>query len=337
MIDTVALLLADRSPVLRYRALTEVDGASRGDPEVVAIAVEKEAAPEIDAALAAPERDAREWSFTLSRLSYLGVSRGHASVDDLAERIFASQRADGSWPSQDWAGEEQRPRKGARPPGEGYQWRLLQTALPLRGLCAAGYATDERAEHAFGWLLERRLDDGSFPYGVVAGRTKPGGVVGYRRLPRSEGCRATTTGVLACLAHHPDRRGSDDARTALDLLLQRETREESTLGFEVARLLGVEQPRGLATFYGKFDLAFVLDIASRLGASTDDGRVADLVDFLESKRGPYGLWEHPVHPHLSRWLTLDILSSLRRLEVGDWVGTDLRADFRAYPKRRRRY
>ena len=341
----VALLLADRSPALRYRSLVELDGAARDDPEVVALRDDIPTSLEVADVLATVTAggDSRALSVALSRLAYLGVTREYPAVEDIAERIFAAQRNDGSWSAGGmYASADRKPSKRAKspsalPPDEGYKWRTLQTALPLRGLAAAGYATDPRAERAFQWIVERRLDDGSFPYGLVQGRSVPGGVVGYRRLPHAEGCRATTTGVLACMVHHPEYRTSEDARVALDLLLQRETREESTLGFEVARMLGLESGTGFATFYARFDLAFILDLATRIGVSKDDERAADLVAFLESKRGPYGLWDHPSHPHLSRWLSFDILASLRRLESGDWTGTDLHVPFRPYPKRRKRY
>jgi hypothetical protein len=211
----------------------------------------------------------------------------------------------------------------------------LQTAIPLRGLAAAGLATDPRAERGYDWLLGQRLPDGSWPVGVASGQR--GYIAGYRRLPRAAGCRANTTGALACLALHPARRTGEPARAALDLLLARETRDEWALGYEVARLTGVEPVRGFITFYARFDLALLVDLAGRCGASTADGRVADLVGFLASLRGRHGLWEHPAHPQLSRWLTLDLLAALARLAAGDWAGTDLRIPFRAYPKRPRRY
>ena len=209
----------------------------------------------------------------------------------------------------------------------------LQTSLPLRGLAAAGYATDPRAERAYEWLLAQRLDDGAWPLGTAAGQ--PGYIAGYRKLPGSQGCRVNTQAALACLALHPGLRTSVEARMALDLLLQRETREEWSLGSEVARLLGVEEAAGFVTFYARFDLAFVLDLASRIGASADDPRVGDLVAFLDGLRGPGGLWEHPTHPELTRWLTFDMLASLRRLEAGSWIGTAPRVPFRAYRRPRR--
>jgi hypothetical protein len=105
----------------------------------------------------------------------------------------------------------------------------------------------------------------------------------------------------------------------------------------VARLTGVEPPTGFVTFYARFDLAFVLELAARCGAARDDARVAGLVDFLLGLRGENGLWQHPSYPELARWLTFDILVNLRRLEAGDWVGLAPRTSFHAYPKRRRRY
>jgi hypothetical protein len=209
----------------------------------------------------------------------------------------------------------------------------LQVSIPLRGLAAVGRATDPRAERAYEWLLAQRLEDGAWPTGQVAGQ--PGGVPGYRRLPGSRGCRANTQGALACLTMHPERARSEPARRALDLLLQRETRDEWALGTEVARLLAYEEGAGFLTFYARFDLAFVLDLASRAGASQADPRVADLIAFLRGRCGPEGLWQHPSHPELARWLTFDLLLSLRRLQGGDWAGDGPRLKFTAYPSRNR--
>lgn len=325
-VDALPLLLADRSVALRVRALREVCGVAEDDVELRDLTKRLRDSPEVLEAFASADGDLRTLSFALSRLAFLGVQRDNPRVDEIAERLFRVQRKDGSWPS---------PRAGQRGRDSQYQMIPLQTSLPLRGLAAAGYATDPRAERAYEWLLANRLEDGSWPTGIASGQK--GYVAGYRRLPRSEGCRANTTGALVCFALHPHRRTSDDVRTALDLLLRRETRDEWTLGFEVARLLGAEPVRGFVTFYARFDLAFLLAVAGRCGASLEDDRVRDLVAFIESLRGRYGLWDHRDHPQLSRWLTLDLLSSLRRLETGDWTGDDLRTPFTAYPKRRRRF
>ena len=213
----------------------------------------------------------------------------------------------------------------------------LQTAFPLHGLAACGYATDPRAERAYDWLLAQLLPDGAWPTGMASGNL--GYVAGYRRLAHSRwGCRANTTGALTCLALHPQRRNSAEARRALDLLLGRETREEHTLGFEVARLIGAEPARGFFTFHARFDLALVLDLCWRIGAARDDARVDGIVEFVKGLQGAYGLWEYPAHPQVSRWLTFDLLRSLSRLdESGEWLSAEPRTPFRAYSRQPKRY
>jgi hypothetical protein len=204
-----------------------------------------------------------------------------------------------------------------------------------------GFATDPRAERAYEWLLGTRLPDGSWPAGPKADLGDPGRPSQpepeYRRLARGHGCRSATTGVVACLALHPEHNRSGAARIGIDHLLARETREESTLGWEVSRLVALERAMGHVTFYVTFDLAFLLDLASRCGVSADDRRVRDLVTWLEIRRGPYGLWEHHAHPQLSRWLTFDLECSLRRLEGGDWIGNEEATTFDPYHGGRRRY
>jgi hypothetical protein len=317
------LLLCDPSPALRLRVLTELFDLTGDDPEVADLARRRLRSREVTQLLATEERDLKGLAWQLCRLAYLGIDRGHKRVGELAEAVFAQQLDDGSFPL-----------RAFRPDGT-YSMMPLQVSLPLRGLAAAGYGTDPRAERAYEWLLAQRLDDGSWPTARAAGQ--PGYVAGYRKLPGSAGCRANTQAALACLAEHLQRARSEPARRALNLLPRRETRDEWALGTEVARRCGLEPPAGFLTFYARFDLAFVLELASGAGASTDDERVAELVAFLESRRGPAGLWQHPVYPELSRWLTFDLSLSLRRLATGDWAGLGPRSRFRAYPAPARRY
>jgi hypothetical protein len=103
-------------------------------------------------------------------------------------------------------------------------------------------------------------------------------------------------------------------------------------------MIGVEPPRGFFTWYARFDLAQVLDLCWRIGASREDARVDELVRAVDDMRGPRGLWDYPAHPQVSRWLTFDLLRSLSRLdESGDWFSLEPRTPFQAYPKRPRRY
>jgi hypothetical protein len=307
------LLLADRSPSLRLRALTELADVAADDPEAAGLRAAIAASAEVRRALADRPADSAGLGYLLCRLAYLRYDG--AEVTEIAEELFARQQPDGSWPL--WLDERpaagpDRGRGRRRPRAESYTVVPVQTAVPLRGLAAAGRATDPRAERAYEYLLRQRLDDGSWPSDRKADLA-PSSVPGYRRLPGSSGCRATTTAVVACLALHPSRRASAVTAMALGHLLAAASREEWSLGWEVARLLGWETAEGRFTFYARLDLGFLLDLATRCQPQAADPRLAGLAEFLEERRGPFGLWEHPAHPQLSRWLTLDLDSSLRRL------------------------
>ncbi|MBN1935567.1 MAG: hypothetical protein JW934_12945, partial [Anaerolineae bacterium] len=277
---------------------------------------------------------ARATCLTLMRLGYLGFGRSCPAVRNGAEYLFGLQQEDGGWPI---------PRGGVEGgEHEGYSMVPLQTALPLRALAMCGYGTDPRAERAYEWLLSRRLDDGAWPTGIAGGMEADGVygyVAGYRRLAHSRwGCRSNTTGSLLCLTHHSERRRSAEARRALDLLLGRETREAQNVGLEVARLVGAQPVRGFFTFFARFDLALLLDLCWRIGATAEDARVVDLVEFVIGLRGEYGLWDYASAPQASRWVTFDIVRSLLRLQVeGDWVGAEPRTPFQPYPARRKRF
>jgi hypothetical protein len=342
------LLLADPSPCLRMLVLRELLGRPADDGEVTELAGLREGDPMVAGLLELQEADG-SWQQTdpsvagtsghgeayvptgraLTRLGYLGFGPEHPAVQGGAEYLFSQQQSDGSWPL---------PRRGVdgeRTPG--YSMVPLQTALPLRGLAACGYATDARAERAYEWLLAQRLPDGAWPTGLASG--VHGGVAGYRRLAHSRwGCRSNTTGALICLALHPQQRSSPEARRALDLLLGRETRETHVLGYEVARMAGFEPAHGFLTYYARFDLAMILDLCWRTGAPLADERVADLVNFVRGLQGPYGLWECTLQSQAVRWLTFDLLRSLSRLEGHtDWLSLEPRTPFRPYPRRQRRY
>lgn len=293
-----ALLLGDPSPSLRWRAAVELEGLD--DEDVQAWQAEIAGSPPVRSLLdrLAAERQPRAAGYLLCQLAYLGYQGPELAT--AVEALFAQQQKDGSWDTP--------PDENA----EGARFVTMQTVVPLRGIAAAGFGTDPRAERAYDWLLEARLPDGSWPSGPKAdlggkGRPAPPEKE-YRRLPHGAGCRSATTGAVACLALHPTRRRDDAAKRGVEHLLARETREESTLGWEVSRLVGLEPATGVVTFYVTFDLAFLLDLASRC-----EVHPGDLAEWLESRRGPYGLWQHPTHPQLSRWLTFDLESSLRRL------------------------
>ena len=334
--NPVALLLADPSPCLRSLVLTRLLGRGSDDPEAGQVAALRET-DRLFTSLAETQGADGSWDDTpsaLARLGFLGFGPVHPVIRRGVDALFSRQRRDGSWPiprgTPDDGGPERRR----------YDMIPLQTALPLIGLSAAGFAEDPRAERGFEWLLGKRLEDGSWPTGLSSGVY--GGVAGYRRLPHSRwGCRSNTTAVLIALSLHPVRRAGPEARRAMDHLLARETREQYALGFETARTLGFERIRGFFTRYALFDPALVLELAARIGADAGDDRVRELRNFVLESRGPYGLWEYRPEPHASRWVSYSLLDTLRRLDGAGggepWVGMEPRTPFRAYRRPKKRW
>ncbi len=347
----VPLLLTDPSPCLRWLVLRELLHYPDEAPEVAELAEARLSDPRLTSILSLQEPDG-SWeggglaegrtggsrilstAFAMARLAFLGFDRTLPSVQRAAGYLFAQQQEDGSWPLARNADEIE---PDEAPKREGYSMIPLQTAFPLRGLAACGYASDPRCERAYDWLLAQRLADGAWPTGMASGVF--GYVAGYRRLPHSRwGCRSNTTGALLCLSLHQERRHSQPAQRALDLLLGRETREKQLFGYEVARFLGAERARGFITFFARFDLALILSLCSRMGVSTSDARLEELVKFILSMQGEYGLWEYPSRPQVSRWLTFDIMRSLASLDESlDWVNLEPRSPFQPYPKREKRF
>ncbi len=317
-----ALLLADRSASLRLLVLRDLLGRGDDDSEIRELEAARMQDPLLVSLLDA-QSESGAWAAqsgygsrgvlqgtaqALLRLGALGLDAGQAAVRRGAEFLFTQQNEDGSWPLV--SDLEPGDRYGS------YDMIPLQTAMPLRGLAAVGYATDVRAERAYEWLLDQRLDDGSWPTGRAAGVF--GRVAEYRRLPQSRwGCRSNTTGALLCLANHPQRCTSPEAQGALDHLLARKTRERQDFGFEAARIIGAEKASGLFTYFARFDIALLLSLCWRTGGSREDERVSDVVRTILSWQGEYGLWEYLPRPQASRWVTFDVLRSLSRLEVVD--------------------
>ena len=336
------LLLADMSPCLRYLVLRDLLGNRDEASELKAL---RDTDPLVKDLVSlqnddgswgrgsidgnAPAGDVQITAQALTRLGYLGYGPDYPPVRRGAEYLFTQQRDDGSWPLGNVAADIEG--------GQVYDVMSLQTSLPLRGLAECGYAEDPRAETAYDWLMEERLGDGAWPTGRAKGVY--GYVAGYRRIAHSRwGCRSNTTSALVCLSLHSARRRSLEARRALDLLLGRETRERHHMGYDAARTIGAEASTGFITYYARFDLAQVLCLCSRVGATLEDPRVGDIVEHVKEIQGPYGLWEYTEKPHASRWVTYDLLRSLSGLDAEtEWVSLEPRTPFQPYPRRRKRF
>jgi hypothetical protein len=343
------VLLADPSPSLRLLVLKDIYHRSDDDDEVREVKEFQKADPLIMRFLALQNEDGsfrggeggggvfgsiRLTTHVLMGLGYCGLGPKNSAVRRGAEFIFSHQQADGSFPLATQGGLFD----GGKFEDEiKYHIIPFQTAFPLLGLAWAGYATDQRTEKAYDWLLREELPQGGWPSGrhydqyIFAG--------GYRRLAHSKfGCRTNTTAATCALALHPTRRFSPSAQRGLDLLLAHEHHPVNTLGFEVARILGIEPIRGGFTYFKRYDVAQILDLCWRIGASLEDERVAENVKFVKRLQGPYGLWEYQRFPEMSRWISFDLLRSLSRLdEYTNWLSMEPRTPFQPYPKKPRRF
>lgn len=343
------LLLADPSPSLRLLVLRDLLGRSETDDEVQELKLLQNSDPYVTRLLELQNDDGsfrggeggggilgmiRLTAQALMGLGYFGIAPDHPAVHRGAEFLFAQQQPDGSFPliSQGAVLDG-----GMLDEDVKYHMIPLQTALPLLGLAWAGYATDPRAEQAYEWLLAEELPQGGWPSGRHADQYVFAG--GYRRLAHSRfGCRTNTTAAVNALALHPTRRTSQSARRGLDLLLAHEHRQASALGFEVTRIIGVEPPRGAFTYFKRYDVAQILDLSWRIGASLEDPRVLENVKFVKEMQGSYGLWEYGRHPEASRWVTFDLLRSLTKLDSEtDWFSMEPKTTFQAYPKKPKRF
>lgn len=341
----IPLLLTDPSPCLRYLVLTDLLHFNKDDEEVQEL-IEMRESDHLVKDLCKLQKPNGAWdslginlisssdnlqvtSMALQRLGYLGFDNSHPVVQRAAEFLFSKQLENGSWPM---------PVKKLLTDEEiGYQMMPIQTAIPLLGLVMCGYSTDKRTENAFEWLMEQRLEDGAWPVGIAAGNY--GGIAGYRRLAHSRwGCRSNTTSVLSCLSYHPQRSQSVEAKRALDLILGTTSKLRNDVGFIIARLIGLEKSIGRITFMAKFDIAHILNLCWRVGASKDDERISDLIEFIKTEQGDYGLWEYYKHPKVTRWLTFDLLRTLSHINKNvEWISEEPSTPFHAYPKKLKRF
>jgi hypothetical protein len=333
---------------LRLLVLRELLNRSESDDEVKELKQLQKVDPMITKVLALQNEDGswrsgegggeilgkiRLTAQALMGLGYFGLDPGHPAVKRGAEFLFSRQQTDGAWPLVTQGAILD----GGRIDDIKYHMIPVQTALPLLGLAWAGYAMDPGAERAYEWLLREELPQGGWPSGKH--RDQYVFAAGYRRLAHSKfGCRTNTTAAVSAFALHPKRRTSKPARRGLDLLLAHEHRQAHTLGFEVARIIGAERPHGGFTYFKRYDVGHMLDLSWRIGASTEDARVADNVKFVRELQGPYGLWEYQRYLEVSRWVSFDLVRSLSRLDAEtDWFSLEPRTPFQPYPKKPRRY
>ncbi|MFX0075891.1 MAG: hypothetical protein ACFE96_10645, partial [Candidatus Hermodarchaeota archaeon] len=152
------------------------------------------------------------------------------------------------------------------------------------------------------------------------------------------GCRSNTTAVLSCLVYHSKLSKSEEAKRALDLILGTDSKLRTDLGFVLARIIGLEKSIGQITFMAKFDIAHILDLCQRVGATQEDERISDLIEFVKTEQGEYGLWENSRYPQVTRWLTFNLLRTLSKIQNNkNWISFEPKTPFKAYFEKMKRY
>lgn len=344
MLSTRSILLTDPSPILRYLVLKNIFGKDASELELEELR-QRFSADQVSKELLSLQQKNGSWerlskadhvasspvvltSVALCRLSFLGFTQKDKCVNRAADYLIGARSEDGSWPLG--VADEITLSKG-------YAWVPLQTALPLRGLGAAGYAANPALASSYRWLLEKKLPDGAWPTGWV--ENNYGFIAGYRRMPHSRwACRSNTTGALLALSYHPDHRTSEPVTHALDMLLARETKDAANIGHDHGRIMGFEPVRGFFTYFAKYDPLLTLQLCSRIGASKSDQRVQNVIELLLSSCNSSGLFEYKQKPHFSKWVTYEILTTIDRIpETSDWQSNEPSTPFQAYPKARKRY
>jgi hypothetical protein len=342
IVDYRILLLSHISPLFRCRVLKELLGCDSQDEELKENIILGREDPILMNLISLQNKDG-SWnrlsqanalpfdSFiatgqALRLLNFLGFDKDYEPAARGVQYLFSHQDRDGSWPMKQVVNEEG---------GQGYTSVSLQTSLPLQGLAAIGLSCDERCIRAYQWLLDQRLDDGAWPTGR-SGKVL-GFVAGYRRLAHSRwGCRSNTTAAALCLSLHGDLRTSAEAARALDHLLGRETREETFLGHDMARLLGEKPLKGFFTFYAPHDLLLILRLCADLGADRTDPRVESLVDFFEKREIQRGHWESSTGD--SAWFSLEVSLAIEKIKQNTgWAPGLPQTPFTPYKKEKHRY
>jgi hypothetical protein len=305
-------LLHESDPSLVYRLLTEVDGRTPDDPEVVAarsrvgaggwaqrilseqLASGAWASPTADSrGLYVPKYIATNWRLLV--LSDMGLTRERPEIERAVQLVFAAHD---------------------RPDGDlgGTGSEVCFTGNAVRYLSRVGYGNEGPVRRSIDWLVATQKPDGGWHCDVSEGGTLDcwEALAAFASLPPAQ----RSAGVEASI-----RRGAE-------FYLERGLLREGPIPYPPWSRLHYPNH-----YY--YDVLVGLDTLTRLGYGRDP-RLGPALDLLESKRDPQGRWSlESNHPDLdegadysvrtpyyplvleppgppSRWITITALAVLRR-------------------------
>jgi hypothetical protein len=245
-----------------------------------------------------PKKDTTFW--VLGVLADFGLTRRDAGIGRACEYVLSTQLPEGGF--------------GVRPPPKPYE---CFTGVLAAALARLGYTGDDRLERAFEWLVGRQRTDGGF-------WCKDTGQPGGPRV-REPSCALASLWVLSALTAHPSLRDSATCRRCAMFLL--------TCWDNRGRIKYAGHDSQIGSGWEKLKYPFTdyrvlhyLDALSRVASVRGDARLAQMAEFVMSKRDADGrLTPESIHKAWSefdfgqkakpsRWLTCLAHGAVARLD-----------------------
>jgi hypothetical protein len=275
---TIGWLLQGESWV-EYRTRLDLLGQPETDPAVSAARKAMLADPKIKALLAEllnwpgtvlnSHRSASQSFHKLSFIADLGLNVSDAPVKKIVHRVMEHQSAQGPF---------QLPANipvhfGGSGKDE-WAWALCDAPVILSSLIRMGMGSDARVQKAVAHLMDLVRENG-WPCAVSP-------ELGNFRGPgrKQDPCPYATLVMLGVLAHVPELRNSDAAKTGVETLLSlwENSRQEHPYMF----FMGTDFRKLKAPMFW-YDILHVLDVLSSIDWVQGDKRFKQMLDLVESK------------------------------------------------------
>ncbi len=289
----------------------EVDSARRRmlqDPKIQALIVELKGWP---GQVLSSHKSAGQHYHKLAFLADLGLTKRDAGVDEVAQKIFAHQSAEGAFQLP-----TNIPKHFGGAGEDTWGWALCDAPITVYALAKLGYGDDPRVQKAAGYLAGL-----AFPNGFHCTVSKE---LGRFRGPgrKDDPCPYATLVELKMLGQFEELRHGSEAHTAAECLLNLWQNSRSMHPYIF--YMGTDFRKLKAPFVW-YDVLHVLDVLSQFSWLKGDPRLVDMASVVggkadakgrftaESVWQAWGDWEFAQKKQPSRWLTLLALRALKKL------------------------
>lgn len=254
-------------------ALESARLASIGSPLVRGLIEDLRAWPgTVIASHKSPEQAFHKLAFAVE----LGLRRGDEGADGIAAAVMSRVSEEGPF-ALPLKSDEGYGGKGA----ETFAWALCDAPVTVRALVRMGYGDDPRVVRAVEFLAGLSRGNG-YPCAVSS-------TLGSWRGPgkKSDPCPSATLVMLELLLELPARRDGPEARAAAECLLDLWTRSREAHPYIFYMGDDFRKPKAPLLWY---DLVHILEALSKAPWLSGDPRLDSMLEVLESKAGPGGLF-----------------------------------------------